>query len=288
MTKNEFIAKYKNFNVAEKLIAINLVVFLFFSLITFLFNTTALYDWFVLPKNLFEVIVKPWSVFTYSFLHLGFLHLVFNMVTLYYVSKLFLTRFSTKLFLNTYLLGALIGGLLFLISYNLFPVFSNQFTYLVGASASVTAILIFVCTSLPQMEVTIFTFRIKLWQIGVFFVLLDLIQIPNGNSGGHIAHLGGALFGYIYASQLKKGNDIAKGFEQLMNTIMSWFSFKKKSSLKTVHKTRSEKRASGKTIHQKKRIQQEQIDAILDKISKSGYESLSKEEKAFLFQSGKD
>ena len=288
MTKNEFIAKYKNFNVAEKLIAINLVVFLFFSLITFLFNTTALYDWFVLPKNLSEVIVKPWSVFSYSFLHLGFLHLVFNMVTLYYVSKLFLTRFSTKLFLNTYLLGALIGGLLFLISYNLFPVFSNQFTYLVGASASVTAILIFVCTSLPQMEVTIFTFRIKLWQIGVFFVLLDLIQIPNGNSGGHIAHLGGALFGYIYASQLKKGNDIAKGFEQLMNTIMSWFSFKKKSSLKTVHKTRSEKRASGKTIHQKKRIQQEQIDAILDKISKSGYESLSKEEKAFLFQSGKD
>ena len=288
MTKNEFIAKYKNFNVAEKLIAINLVVFLFFSLITFLFNTTALYDWFVLPKNLSEVIVKPWSVFSYSFLHLGFLHLVFNMVTLYYVSKLFLARFSTKLFLNTYLLGALIGGLLFLISYNLFPVFSNQFTYLVGASASVTAVLIFVCTSLPQMEVTIFTFRIKLWQIGVFFVLLDLIQIPNGNSGGHIAHLGGALFGYIYASQLKKGNDIAKGFEQLMNTIMSWFSFKKKSSLKTVHKTRSEKRASGKTIHQKKRIQQEQIDAILDKISKSGYESLSKEEKAFLFQSGKD
>lgn len=288
MTKNEFITKYKSFNVAEKLIAINLVVFMFFSLITFLFNTTTLYDCFVLPKDLSEVIVKPWSVFTYSFLHLGLLHLVFNMVTLYYVSKLFLTRFSSKLFLNTYLLGALVGGMLFLISYNLFPVFSNQFTYLVGASASVTAVLIFVCTSLPQMEVAIFTFRVKLWQIGLFFVLLDLIQIPYGNSGGHIAHLGGALFGYIHASQFKKGNDIAKGFERFMNTIVSWFSFKKKSSLKTVHKTRSEKRASGKTIHQKKRIQQEQIDAILDKISKSGYESLSKEEKAFLFQSGKD
>ena len=288
MTKNEFIAKYKNFNVAEKLIAINLVVFMFFSLITFLFNTTTLYDWFVLPKDLSEVVVKPWSVFTYSFLHLGLLHLVFNMVTLYYVSKLFLTRFSSKLFLNTYLLGALVGGMLFLISYNLFPVFSNHFTYLVGASASVMSVLIFVCTSLPQMEVAIFTFKVKLWHLGVFFVVLDLIQIPYGNSGGHIAHIGGALFGCIHASQFKKGNDIAKGFERFMNTIVSWFSFKKKSNLKTVHKTRSEKRASGKTIHQKKRIQQEQIDAILDKISKSGYESLSKEEKAFLFQSGKD
>lgn len=288
MTKNELIAKYKSFDVAEKLIAVNLIVFLFFSLITFLFNTSTLYDWFVLPKDLSEVITKPWSLFTYSFLHLGLLHLVFNMVTLYYVSKLFLTRFSSKLFLNTYLLGALVGGLLFLISYNLFPVFSNQFTYLVGASASVMAVLIFVCTSLPQMQVAIFTFKVKLWHLGLFFVVLDLIQIPYGNSGGHIAHVGGALFGYVYASQYKKGNDIAKGFEQLMNTIVSWFSFKKKSSLKTVHKTKAEKRASDKTIHQKKRIHQEQIDAILDKISKSGYESLSKEEKAFLFQSGKD
>jgi membrane associated rhomboid family serine protease len=288
MTKNELLAKYKGLNVAEKLIAVNLIVFLFFSLITFLFNTSTLYDWFVLSKDFSEVITKPWSLFTYSFLHLGLLHLVFNMVTLYYVSKLFLTRFNSKLFLNTYLLGALVGGVLFLTSYNLFPVFNNQLSYLVGASASVMAVLIFVCTSLPQMEVAIFTFKVKLWHLGLFFVVLDLMQIPYGNSGGHIAHVGGALFGYVYASQYKKGNDIAKGFEKLMNTIVSWFSFKKKSSLKTVHKTKAEKRASDKTIHQKKRIHQEQIDAILDKISKSGYESLSKEEKAFLFQSGKD
>lgn len=288
MTKNELITKFKSLNVAEKLIAINLIVFLFFGLTGFLFKTSVLYDWFVLSKEFSDLLTKPWTVFTYSFLHQGFLHLLFNMVTLYYVSKLFLTRFNAKLFLNTYLLGALLGGALFLISYNLFPVFNNQLSYLVGASASVMAVLIFVCASLPQTEVSIFTFRVKLWQLGVFFVVLDLIQIPYGNSGGHLAHIGGALFGYIYASQLKKGNDIAKGFEKLMATIASWFSFKKTSNLKTVHKTRSEKRASGKTIYQKKRIKQEQIDAILDKISKSGYESLSKEEKAFLFQSDKD
>lgn len=288
MTKNELLLKYKNLNIAEKLIAINIIVFIFFGLVTFLFKTSVIYDWFVLSKDVSEVIIKPWSVFSYSFLHFGLLHLVFNMVTLYYVSQLFLSRFNPKTFLNAYLLGALVGGMLFLIAYNLFPVFNDQLGYLVGASASVMAVLIFVCTSLPQMQIGVFTFKVKLWHLGLCFVVLDLVQIPYGNSGGHIAHIGGALFGYIYASQYRKGNDIARGFENLMTALVSWLSFKKKSSLKTVHKTKAQRRASDKTVFQKKRAQQEQIDAILDKISKSGYESLSKDEKAFLFQSGKE
>ncbi|MGB0896219.1 MAG: rhomboid family intramembrane serine protease [Flavobacteriaceae bacterium] len=285
---NELLSKYKSLNIAEKLIAINLIVFMIFGLIAFLFTTSIVYDWFVLSKNVSEVITKPWSVFTYSFLHFGLLHLVFNMVTLYYVSQLFLSRYNPKTFLNTYVLGALVGGVLFLLSYNLFPVFNDQLGYLVGASASVMAVLIFICTALPHMQVSIFTFRVKLWHLGLCFVMLDVIQIPYSNSGGHIAHIGGALFGYIYASQYQKGNDIAKGFENFMNTLASKLSFKKKSSLKTVHKTKAQRRATDKTVFQKKRIKQAQIDAILDKISKSGYESLSKEEKAFLFQSGKE
>jgi len=288
MTKKELLHKYKTLNVAEKLIAINLVVFVLFGLISFLFKTNFLFDWFVLSKEVSVLIGKPWSILTYSFLHQGLIHFAMNMVMLYYVSKLFFSRFSTKLFLNTYLLGALVGGVLFLLAYNLFPVFNNQMRFLVGASASVMAVLIFICASLPQMEVAVFTFKIKLWQLGAFFVVLDLVQIPNGNSGGHIAHLGGALLGYLYATQLKKGNDIGRGFEKLMDAIASWFSSKNKSKLKTVHKTKSQRRATDKTVHQKKRAKQEQIDAILDKISKSGYESLSKEEKAFLFQSGKE
>jgi len=288
MTKKELLYKYKTLNVAEKLIAINLVVFILFGLTSFLFKTNFLFDWFVLSKDGAVFISKPWSILTYSFLHQGLIHFAMNMVMLYYVSKLFFSRFSAKLFLNTYLLGALVGGVLFLLSYNLFPVFNNQMGFLVGASASVMAVLIFICASLPQMEVAVFTFKVKLWQLGAFFVVLDLVQIPNGNSGGHIAHLGGALLGYLYATQLKKGNDIGSGFEKLMDTISSWFSFKSKSKLKTVHKTKSQRRSSDKTVHQKKRLKQEQTDAILDKISKSGYESLSKEEKAFLFQSGKE
>lgn len=288
MTKKELLHKYKTLNIAEKLIAINLVVFVLFGLTSFLFKTNFLFDWFVLSKEASAFISKPWSILTYSFLHQGLVHFAMNMVMLYYVSKLFFSRFSANLFLNIYLLGALVGGVLFLLSYNLFPVFNNQMGFLVGASASVMAVLIFICASLPQMEVAVFTFKIKLWQLGVFFVVLDLVQIPNGNSGGHIAHIGGALLGYLYATQLKKGNDIGSGFGNLMDTITSWFSSKGKSKLKTVHKTKSQRRATDKTVHQKKRAKQEQTDAILDKISKSGYESLSKEEKAFLFQSGKE
>jgi len=288
MNKKELLHKYKTLSIAEKLIAINLVVFILFGLTSFLFKTNFLFDWFVLSKEGATFISKPWSILTYSFLHQGLLHFAMNMVMLYYVSKLFFSRFSAKLFLNTYLLGALVGGVLFLLSYNLFPVFNNQKGFLVGASASVMAVLIFICASLPQMEVAVFTFKVKLWQLGAVFVVLDLVQIPYGNSGGHIAHLGGALLGYLYATQLKKGNDIGNGFGKMMDTIASWFSFKNKSKLKTVHKTKSERRTSDKTVHQKKRIKQEQTDAILDKISKSGYESLSKEEKAFLFQSGKE
>jgi membrane associated rhomboid family serine protease len=288
MTKEELQYKYKTLNIAEKLIAINVVVYILFGLGVFLFHASFLFDWFVLSKDVSTFITKPWSIISYSFLHQGFIHLAMNMLMMYYVSKLFLTRYSSKLFLNIYLLGALFGGFIFLLSYNLFPVFQKQISFLVGASASVMSVFIFLCASMPQMEVAIFTFKLKLWKLGLFFVLLDLIQIPNGNSGGHLAHLGGALLGYFYANQFTKGFDIGKGFGDFLDKISSYFFKPKKSNLKTVYKTKSQRKAADKTIFQKKKIKQDQIDSILDKISKSGYESLSKEEKSFLFQSGKD
>ena len=288
MTKKDLLHKYKTLNIAEKLIAINFVIFIVLLLFSKILKFSFLFDWFALSNQLNVAVSNPWSILTYSFLHRDPFHFLMNMVMLYYVSKLFFSRFSAKLFLNTYLLGAIIGGLLFLLSIYIYPALFDKGLPIVGASASVIAIFIFVCASIPQMEVAVFTFKLKLWQLGVFFVVLDLIQIPSENSGGHIAHLGGALLGYLYATQLKKGNDIGSGFEKLIDTIASWFSFKKKSNLKTVHKTKSQRRSTDKTVHQKKRAKQEKIDAILDKISKSGYESLTKEEKAFLFQAGKE
>ncbi len=288
MTKEELIYKYKTLNIAEKLIAINVLVFILFGLITFLFSSGFLLDWFVLSKDFKSLLMKPWSILSYSFLHQGFFHLLMNMLMLYYVSRLFLNIYSAKMFLNVYLLGALVGGSVFLLSYNLFPVFQNQASFLVGASASVMAVLIFISSAMPNTEISIFTFRIKLWHIGVFFVVKDLIQVPMGNSGGHLAHLGGSLLGYIYASQLVKGNDIGKGVEMFLDKLSSYFNSKKKSNLKTVYKTKASKKHNDRSVHQQKKVKQEQVDAILDKISKSGYESLSKEEKTFLFKSGKE
>ena len=279
--------KYKDFNTVEKLIAINVLVFLGVSIVSLLFKTTFFTQWFALDNSFSEIVFKPWSILSYAFLHYSFGHLFFNMLMLYYMGKMFLTIFNSKLFLNVYLLGAIVGGLLYLVSYSVFPTLLNQNSYLVGASAAVTAILIFVCTSFPNQEVNVFTFKLKLWHVGVFFVVLDLFQLPTNNAGGHIAHLGGALLGYVYAKQFAKGNDIGKGFSEMMDTVVGWFQKEKQPKMKTVHKTRNQERATHKTVHQKDKAQQDKTNAILEKISKNGYESLTKEEKAFLFQSGK-
>jgi hypothetical protein len=185
-------------------------------------------------------------------------------------------------------LGAICGGLLYVISYNLFPVFNNHVGRLLGASAAVRAIMIFIAVYAPNTVVRIFMFKIKLWQIGLFVVLFDLIQLPSsGNAGGLIAHLGGALFGYLYAVQLAKGNNIGKWFENILDWFVNQFKSRHKRPFKKVHRTRksTSHRSSKKSDqgeHQKK------IDAILDKIGKSGYDSLTKAEKDFLFKAGKD
>jgi len=280
-------SKYKILNGFERLIAINIVVFILVRIISFLFQYKFI-SLFVLPENLNEIITMPWAIISHMFIHDSLSHVFFNMLFLYYSSTIFLNTFSLNKGLSVYFMGGILGAILYIVSFNVFPAFFNVSGYALGASGAVMAMVVFVGKYFPEKEVNIFITTIKLWQFAAFFVVLDLIQLPNGNSGGHIAHLGGALLGYFYASQLKKGVDIGLWFEKIIDTIISFLTFKNKSKLKTVHKTKSERRATDKTVYQKKRAKQEQTDAILDKISKSGYESLSKEEKAFLFQSGKE
>ncbi len=291
MTSNNLLYQFKTANVIIKLIVINVALFLFATLGSWVFKTSSgtLMEWFVLPVDPESLIIQPWSILTYSFLHFDFWHIFWNMLVLYWFGQYALNLFTEKKFLTIYVLGAICGGLLFVLAYNLFPVLNGTLAYLIGASAAVRAIMIFIAAYTPNSEVRIFVFNIKLWQIGVFVVLSDLIQIPtSGNAGGLIAHLGGALFGYIYAVQLKKGNDIGSWFEKLMDRFGAMFTLRKKSPLKTVHKSKSHKRASKKTVvSSTKTPNQKQIDAILDKISKSGYDSLTKEEKNFLFKAGK-
>ena len=281
--------QYSRLNIAEKLIAINLGVFILNLLLTFLmaWNANTFVQWFELPADFFEFLSQPWSVVTYSFFHAGFGHLFWNMIILYFAGRIFLNLFGPRTFINVYFLGIILGGLLFLLSYNVFPAFMGTRTALIGASAGVTAVLIFICTYMPNQEVRLIFFNIKLWYIGAFVVLMDLIQIASSNSGGRIAHLGGALLGYIFARQLLQGRDIGKGFSAFLDSLASLFKKgEKKAPMKTVYR---KKQASKKAkVNYEKENRQRKIDSILDKISKSGYESLSQEEKDFLFKAGKE
>ncbi|MDR6300284.1 rhomboid family intramembrane serine protease [Mesonia maritima] len=287
--------QYNMAGMVEKLIAINVIAFV----LTFLFNTiTFLFDlpdefllkWLVFPKEIGEFIFKPWSIITYAFLHSGIWHILSNMIILYFSGRMFLTFFSAKRLLNYYLLGAVSGALLYMLSYNLFPVFQGTGrSYLIGASAAVMAILVGVATQAPNMQVRLmFLGNIKLWWIAAFFVVLDIVQIPMNNPGGHLAHLGGALLGYMYTSQLAKGNDIGSWSENIINSIGNLFSTRKQKPFKNVYRNTKKTQTSAKSSSLNKDEKQKKIDAILDKISKSGYESLSKEEKDFLFNAGKE
>ena len=277
--------RFGTFSIAEKIILINVVFFLFpmfLNVLFFLFNipTSSYLNWLQLSPNLLTFIKRPWSLITYSFVHSGFFHLLWNMVLLYYAGRLLLNLFPDRIFINNYFLGVISGGLIFISSYSIFPVFEGNYPPLIGASAGVMAVFIFICTYTPNQEIRFFFIKLKLKHIGLAFFFLDIIQIPYGNAGGHLAHVGGAVLGFFYARQLGEGRDIGSGFQNI------WQSIFKKKYLKTVYRSPKNKSATSKNSGE--RINQNKIDGILDKISNSGYDSLSKEEKEYLFKAGKD
>lgn len=282
--------KYKTSSILVKLIVVNALAFLIVRLGSFIFRMNPGYfsRWFVLSDDLNTLLFQPWSLITYGFLHFGFFHILFNMIWLYWFGQFVLNLFTGKRLLTVYMLGALFGGLLFVLSYNFFPVFDNHQGYLIGASGAVTAIMVFIATYTPNTEFRIFTFTIKLWHIALFLFIFDLIRIPtSGNAGGLMAHVGGGIFGYVYAIQLAKGNDIGKWFENFMDWITNLFKPRTKKPFRKVHRTPHSAPKPSKPKDQKSDYQKK-VDSILDKISKSGYESLTKPEKDFLFKAGKE
>jgi membrane associated rhomboid family serine protease len=281
--------KLKRLNVFEKIIAVNIVVFFLGFLIKAINNIPRedSLKWLELPKDISDFILKPWTIITYGFTHYDFIHLLFNLVILYFVSRSMVNLFPSKQSLNIYFLGILSGGLLYLLVYNLIPEsILVSVGSLVGASAGVNALPIFLCTYMPHQETKFFAIRIKLWHIGLAIVIIDFIGLFGINQGGKVAHFGGTILGYFYAKQLYKGKDIGLGFGRFMDSIANLF--KSKSPLKTVHKSKKKPFAGHNKEQFNEFNNQKKIDLILDKISKSGYESLTKEEKAFLFKAGKD
>ena len=276
--KNRFISG----NIVEKLILINIGVFILSLLITVLSGlykgqSNFLMEWFSLSTSLDDLFIKPWSIISYGFLHAGFFHILFNCIGLYFLGNLFIQYFTQKQLLNFYLLGTFFGGVLYLFSLNFFPLFEGRTSNLVGASAGVSAIFVGITTYMPNFQVRIpLIGYVKLWVICAIYVGFDVLGLIGANAGGSFAHLGGALFGYLYVSQAS--NKEIKLFDGLGNLFK-----RKPKKMKTVYKSKSKR----KTTSPSKDMNQQKIDAILDKISKSGYDTLSDKEKEFLFKQGK-
>ena len=262
--KNEFtIANYLN-----RLIYINVIIFLSINIFSvsaglFLIETNDFIEKLMLPSEITELIKQPWSLLTYMFLHENFIHLLFNMLWLHFGGKLFIEYLNEKQLINIYILGGIFGGLIFILAFNYLPALIpfNQTAKALGASASVLAIFFGISTKIPnyQIKIPLIGF-LKLKYIALSFIILDFLSIPKGNAGGHIAHIGGAIFGYIYIKQIENKKD------SIINDLMSIF---KKSKQKRDNKKNND------------------VDVVLEKISKSGYESLNKKEKELLFKSSK-
>ena len=286
-TIKDFKYKFNNFNAFEKIIVINIIIFIAGALIKVFSITKDPLSFLKLPSDFFDFLLKPWTFITYGFVHYDFFHVLFNLLVLYYISRMLLNLFRPKMALNIYFLGIISGALAFLFVYNVVPSqFLKSTGGLVGASAGIRALIIFLGVYMAETEVRVFMFNVKLKYIAIALVVMDVLGLFTWNQGGNVAHLGGALLGYLYAIKLREGKDIGIGFERGMDKVVSWF--QPKSNLKTVHRKPRKDGYVGKTKDEFNTFNnQKKIDLILDKISKSGYESLTAQEKEFLFKAGK-
>jgi membrane associated rhomboid family serine protease len=278
--------QYKLGGIAQRLIYWNVSCFLV-SLIFFYQFKVGAFDfptWIALSSEPSNFVLKPWTFLTYAFFHDGFWHLFFNMMVLNFSSTLFLTFFTPKQFLGLYVLSALFAGIAFVSGYY----FLNLSASIVGASAAIMAVLVAATTYHPLMNVRLLLIgNVKLWHITFVIILLDLMQFRLENTGGHISHLSGALFGFIFIKLLENGIDLSKIVSCVLDFFANIFTKSASTPFKKVHKNYSRPvEKSGSRIITKDKAQQ-QIDEILDKISQSGYDSLTKEEKEFLFKAGK-
>ena len=269
----------KNNNYLNNIIYINIMVFIiinFYYVLIFLFKTeTKLIFYLGLSANLDLLLQKPWSILTYMFVHEDLLHLIINLCWLYFGGKIFINYLNSRDLLSTYIMGGLSGAAIYMLSFNIFPVFEvvKMNSLAIGASASVLAVLFASATYTPNFPINIFFSKsIKLKHIAMLAIIIDILSIPEGNSGGHIAHIGGGLYGFLYI-YLKKYN-INSNY--LIDNILF---FLKRRNNQFIYS----KKENDYEYNYRKKNEQKRIDSILDKVSQSGYDSLSKEEKDTLF-----
>jgi membrane associated rhomboid family serine protease len=267
--------------ILSQIIVLNVAVFIVFNIIE---NFYPIKFWFMLPGNLLGLITKPHTIVTYMFLHASFFHILFNMLWLYYMGQILIEYLGTKKFSAAYFLGGIAGGLAFVLFSNIVSGINGLGSLgLVGASGAVMAVVFAVATLLPEFTFRLFLIgNVKMKYVAAGALILTSVLDFSVNTGGKIAHFGGALFGFVYIKYLQKGNDLGEPFYKVVNFFKYLFSSKPKK-MKVTHRNSNPKHSAAAP-----KAKQEVIDRILDKISKSGYDSLTKEEKEILFKMSKE
>ena len=280
--------QYKVGGIVIKLIFWNVALFvipwLLFSILSSVGITIDYMQYVSLSSNPAFLIWKPWSLITYAFFHTGIMHILFNLIVLNFAGRLFMTYFTGKQLVGLYFLSAIFAGIVYVLVFYIL----NISAPIVGASAAIMAILVATATYNPLMELRLFVIgNVKLWHVTAVIILVDLMQLRSENMGGHISHLAGAFFGFIFIKLLQNGTDLSKIVSSFLDFFANLFTKQKSTPFKKVHKNYN--KPAEKTVSKivTKDKSQQQIDEILDKISQSGYDSLNKEEKEFLFKVGK-
>jgi len=283
---------FKNGNSLNKLIIINLGVFVILKLILIfllLFNISGSFilSYFAVPASLIQLLYRLWTPITYMFLHEGFLHLFFNMLSLFWFGKIFLIYFSEKQLIGLYIFGGLVAALFYVAAFNIFPFYAPLIhnSLLLGASGSIMAIILATASRSPNMELQLlFIGSVKLKYIAIVAVLTSFFGITSSNGGGQLAHLGGALAGYFFVVSLRKGNDLTQVFVKMLSTVEHWFKPQKLRA--KPNNSKSTVRMSDAEYNENKAQKMARINHILDKIKTSGYDSLTSDEKKQLFEQG--
>lgn len=286
---DEIKESFREGSALTRLIYINLGVFLVIRIVNVFYflagSPFPFIDWLALPSDFGTLATRPWTLFTYMFLHFDFIHILFNLLWLYWMGQIFMSYFSQQKLVTVYLLGGLTGGIFYILGYNLFPAFSGFVanSRLLGASASVIAIVVALAIYVPNHIIHLmFIGPVKMKYLALFSVLLYVIGISSTNAGGNLAHLGGAFWGLIYVVMLKRGLDPGKGFGKLFSGIKN--PFKRRPKVKITYRKPP---VDDVEYNRQKNQESTRMNQILEKISKSGYDSLTKEEKEILFRMGK-
>jgi membrane associated rhomboid family serine protease len=294
---DEIKKSYKNGGALFRLIYINVAVFVVVGFLFVLYRLftpgisltelRSLYNdkfltYLMVPSLPGELLRRPWTLITYMFAHFNFFHILFNMLMLYWFGTIFMQYLTRKQLVSTYLIGGLAGALLYIIFLNGFPGLQEHLgSSMLGASAAIMAIVVAISFYVPNYTIyMLFIGPVRLKYVALAFIIIDVLMIASYNAGGHIAHLGGALYGYWFISQYRKGRDAGKWLNALLETIV--LVFKPRPKLNVAYR-KGRRFMPDEEFNKRKVIQQKEIDRILDKIAKAGYESLTKQEKETLF-----